>query len=118
VLPGSLLYPASSRDPVKQETGVDDLARMNVNKGVLDSPKDGPHTKNPEDLGRYELKDHRTPEEKKRHLPTLTNKTLNSAIFTGRGPEQVVNVNTTLVSANPTADNPGIFASGARLPLG
>jgi hypothetical protein len=31
---------------------------------------------------------------------TLTNKTLNSAIFTGSGPEQVVNVNLTLVSAS------------------
>jgi len=62
-------YPTSSRDPVKQETGVEDLARMNVNKHVLDSPKDGPHTRNPEDLGRYVRKDNRTPEERKRHVP-------------------------------------------------
>jgi hypothetical protein len=57
-------YPASSRDPVKQETGVEDLARMNVNKRVLDSPKNGPNI-NPDDQGRYERKDYRTPERKR-----------------------------------------------------
>lgn len=63
-------YPTSSRDPVKHETGVEDLARMNVNKGVLDSPKDRPYTENPEDLVRYKRKDYRTPE-LKREKPTV-----------------------------------------------
>ena len=62
-------YPTSSRDPVKQETGVEDLARMNVNKHALDSPEDGPNI-NPDDRGRYERKDHRTPE-RKREKPTV-----------------------------------------------
>jgi hypothetical protein len=56
-------YPTPSRDPVKQETGVGDLADMNQNKGVLDSgPR--PHI-NPEDTGRYEHPDYRTTERKR-----------------------------------------------------
>jgi hypothetical protein len=62
-------FRTSFRDPVKQETGVEDLARVNQNKHVLDSPKDGPNI-NPDDQGRYERKDHRTPE-RKREKPTV-----------------------------------------------
>jgi len=60
-------FPSSQKGP-RIETGVGDLADMNQNKRVLDSPKSGPNI-NPDDQGRYVRKDHRTPEEKKRHLP-------------------------------------------------
>jgi hypothetical protein len=58
----SRLFPSSQKGP-RIETGVGDLADMNQNKGVLDSgPR--PHI-NPDDTGRYERKDHRTPERKR-----------------------------------------------------
>ena len=50
---------------MKQETGVEDLARMNQNKHVLDS---GPQPwRNPDDTGRYSRKENRTEEEVNKH---------------------------------------------------
>jgi len=61
-------YPGSHRGE-RIETGVGDLADMNQNKGVLDSgPR--PHI-NPDDTGRYERKDHRTPERKREKSTVL-----------------------------------------------
>jgi hypothetical protein len=59
-------FPSSQKGP-RIETGVDDLARTNTNKRVLDSPKNGPNI-NPDDQGRYERKDYRTPERKREKL--------------------------------------------------
>jgi hypothetical protein len=59
-------FPTSQKGD-KIDHGADALAEMNVNKGVLDS---GPKIwHNPEDSGRYERKDYRTPE-RKREKPT------------------------------------------------
>jgi hypothetical protein len=62
-------FPSSQKGP-RIETGVGDLADMNQNKRVLDSPKNGPNI-NPDDTGRYERKDHRTPERKREKLTAL-----------------------------------------------
>jgi len=61
-------FPSSQKGP-RIETGVGDLADMNQNKGVLDS---GPKVwHNPEDSGRYERKDYRTPERKREKSTVL-----------------------------------------------
>ena len=59
-------FPSSQKGP-RIDHGTDTLAQVNKNKGLDSGPK---VWHNPEDSGRYERKDYRTPE-RKREKPTV-----------------------------------------------